>query len=109
VIYQFRNAYEQAAIKRDKEINYYKFRYDTFHKNVEFNINDLVMVYWPIPKRGYTQKLLPKWKGPYRVMSRLGSVTYRVLLNTSKDGVENTLVVHVQRMKLYHPWVSKNS
>ena len=67
------------------------------------------MVYWPIPKRGYTQKLLPKWKGPYRVMAKLGSVTYRVMLNTGRNGVENTLVVHVQRMKLYQPWVSKHS
>ena len=109
LISRLRSAYEQAAIKRDKEINYYKFRYDRSHKNIEFQINDLVMVYWPIPKRGYTQKLLPKWKGPYRVMAKLGSVTYRVMLNTGRNGVENTLVVHVQRMKLYQPWVSKNS
>lgn len=109
LVSRLRSAYEKAAIKRDKEVNYYKFRYDNFHKKVEFNIDDLVMVYWPIPKRGYTQKLLPKWKGPYKVVSKLGPVTYRVLLSTNKNGVDSTLVVHVQRMKLYQPWFNKNT
>lgn len=108
LVSKLRKAYEKAAIKRDKEVNYYKFRYDNSHKNVEFKNDDLVMVYWPIPKRGYTQKLLPKWKGPYKVVSKLGPVTYRVLLSTDKNGMENTLVVHVQRMKLYKPWINKS-
>jgi len=103
LVSKLRAAYEKISNKREKEVNYYKFRYDIKHKHVEFKENDLVMVYWPIPKRGYTQKLLPKCKGPYRIISRLGPVTYRISLTKNND---KTLVVHVQRMKLYVPWVS---
>jgi hypothetical protein len=39
---------------------YYKSVYDSRHKQVEFTVGDLVMVYWPIPKAGLSQKLLPR-------------------------------------------------
>ena len=56
------------------------------------------MLYWPMPKKGFSQKLLPKWSGPYRIVRRLGDVTYRIGINDSK-----TLVVHVQRLKKVEP------
>ena len=87
-------------------MNNYKFRYDCNHKKVKYKINDVVMVYWPIPKRGYTQKLLPKWKGPYQIIDQIGPYTYRVKLDSRSK--QHTLVVHVQRLKLYEPWYNSS-
>jgi transposase InsO family protein len=63
-------------------------------KAVEFQLGEEVMLHWPMPKKGLSQKLLPKWSGPYRILRRLGEVTYRIGLNQTK-----TMVVHVQRLR----------
>jgi hypothetical protein len=95
---RLKNCYEEIELRRDKAINYYKKNYDSTHKDISFNVNDLVMVYWPIPKKGFSQKLLPKWDGPFEIVARLGKVTYRV-----KDS-KRTLVAHVQRLRKYEPF-----
>ena len=59
------------------------------------------MVYLPVPKKGFSQKLLPKWDGPYEVIDQLSSVSYRV----KKDN--KVLVLHVQRLMTYTPWEQK--
>ncbi len=56
------------------------------------------MLYWPIPKKGISQKLAPKWEGPFTVIDQLGPVTYR-LRNKNK-----VTAAHVQRMKHYEDW-----
>ena len=100
-----------SAITREK--NLFKFirqiwrmrtqrvKYDQVHKNIEFSLNDLVMVYWPIPKRGLTQKLLPKWDGPFKIIAKLGPVTYRV------EKGNKVFAVHVQRLRKYEPWLDR--
>ena len=47
-------------------------------------------------------KLLPRWEGPFKILAKLGDVTYRV----AKD--EKTYVFHVQRLKKYQPWINKD-
>ena len=90
---RLRVAYETAEMKRDLKMNYFKEHYDLKHKDVSFQEGSKVLVYWPVPKKGYTQKLLPKWKGPYKVIKRLSPITYRI----EKD--KKPLTVHVQRLK----------
>jgi transposase InsO family protein len=107
LINKLKHAYDNIALKRDKAINYYKYRYDNMHRDIKFKPNDLVMVYWPIPKQGYSQKLLPKWKGPYRIITNLGPVTYRVELNNKRH--PHTIVVHVQRLRSYQEWLPKTA
>ncbi|RNA24678.1 hypothetical protein BpHYR1_049616 [Brachionus plicatilis] len=47
--------YETLEAKRNQQMN-------TIQR--EFPIGSLIMVYWPVPKKGCTQKLLPMWKEP---------------------------------------------
>ena len=58
------------------------------------------MVFWPVPKKGLSQKLLPKWDGPFEIIQRLGPVTYRI-----KKG-NRTFCTHILRMKIYKPYNS---
>lgn len=90
-------AYEEIKERRQDSMVYYKSVYDNRHKQVEFNVGDLVMVYWPIPKAGLSQKLLPRWDGPYEIKSRLGKWTYRIKKR------ERIFSVHVQRLRKYTP------
>lgn len=93
-----RDTYDTISAKRDAYINDYKFRYDSRRKVTNFKIGDQVMLYWPVPKKGYSLKLLPRWDGPYKIDKQLGPVTYRI----AKD--DKTLCAHVQRLKHYQPW-----
>jgi hypothetical protein len=94
---KLKHNYEQLEAKQDQKMNYYKEHYDKTHKQVEFKSGDLVMVYWPVPKKGYTQKLLPKWQGPYKIVSKISPVTYRI------EREDKTLAIHVQRLTLKRP------
>lgn len=84
-------------------MEYYKNQYDKTHKEVEFKIGDLVMVYWPVPKKGFTQKLLPKWQGPFKIVSKISTLTYRI----EKDA--KTIAIHVQRLLRYTPFKPNES
>ncbi len=90
-----RNAYDNILVKRDKEQNNSKFYYDKFHKNVKFDEGDQVLVYIPVPKQGLTQKLLPRWEGPYTIEKKLGVLTFLVTVQ------DRSIVVHVQRLRKY--------
>ncbi|CAF0956113.1 unnamed protein product, partial [Brachionus calyciflorus] len=85
---KLRTSYEQVELRQERAINYYKAKYDKKQRDISFENNDLVLIYWPIPKKGFTQKLLPKWQGPYRIVKRLSPTTYRV----ERDGKE--MAVH---------------
>ena len=98
---RFRNAYQQLERKRDINQNEYKGRYDKTHRHIESRGGDRVMVFWPIPKKGYAFKLLPKWDGPYQIISRVGTYTYRVSKNSK------VFCVHVQRLAKYESWESE--
>ena len=75
---------------------------DLKYHQIEFQVNEEVMLFWPVRKVGFTQKLLPRWDGPYRIVKRLSPVTYRI-----EKGNKN-LVVHVQRLRHYEPWLKRN-
>ena len=55
-----------------------KTYYDKTHKDKKFNVQDLVMVYTPLNKVGFSKSLLPKWRGPYRVVAQVNPVNYRL-------------------------------
>ena len=78
----------------------YKTYYDKYHKQIEYNIGEKVLVYYPIAENETLKyKLGKRWRGPFEIMARIDPVTYRIKQegrNTIK-----TFPVHVQRMKRY--------
>ena len=63
-------------------------------KNKNIKVNDLVMLYTPIIKRGLSKKFVKCNSGPYRVLRKLGPVNY--VINSVKNG--NAQHVHVDRV-----------
>ena len=76
----------------------YKQYYDKNKQNVEYEIGEKVRVHFPVAeKEGLNYKLGIRWRGPYEVVQKIDSVTYRV--RKSEPFVTRTMPVHVQRLK----------
>lgn len=82
-------------------------RYNLRHRDVTYQPGDKVWVWTPIRQRGRSEKLLRRYFGPYRIVQRLGDVTYEVIpegegttRRPRRPGLSD--VVHVSRLKLYH-------
>ena len=92
---------EHKAEQRIKVKDYY----DKSHNDIVLLVEDLVMVYIPRTKVGFSTKFLPHWTGPYRITKQITRVTFRVEnLNGTKSHA-----VHVQHLKLFRPWNRESS
>ena len=98
LVTRLNKAYEELVTRKEKETARYKKYYDSSHKDVKFNVGDLVMVYWPVAKLGIARSLLPTWRGPFKITGQLTPVTFRV------EKGRTTLPVHVQRLRKYVPY-----
>ena len=94
------SAYEKLNLHKQKERDIYKQNYDKTHRDISFQVGELVMLHTPQTQVGMTTKFLPRWNGPYTITAIISPVNYRI---ESMCGRKN-LVVHVQRMKRYRPW-----
>jgi tagatose-1,6-bisphosphate aldolase non-catalytic subunit AgaZ/GatZ len=94
---KLKDAYDKIIEKREDSMHYYKSRYDSKQKVIQFKLGDLVMVYWPVPKAGLSQKLLPRWDGPFEVVEQIGKWSYRIKKKNK------LFSIHVQRMRKYQP------
>ncbi|GFW85439.1 hypothetical protein TNCV_144841 [Trichonephila clavipes] len=78
-------------------------RYDSKHQMVSYAPGDLVWIYTPVRKVGFSEKLLRRYFGPYQVLRRLSAVTYAVQdFDPASRKRKLREVVHVLRMKPYH-------
>ncbi|GFW58332.1 transposon Ty3-I Gag-Pol polyprotein [Trichonephila clavipes] len=77
-------------------------RYDSKHQMISYTPGDLVWVYTPVRKVGFSEKLL-RYFGLYQVLRRLLAVTYEVQdFDPAFRKRKLREVVHVLRMKPYH-------
>ena len=72
---------------------------------LEFEVGDHVFLK-VMPKRGVVRfgkrgKLLPRFVGPFKILERVGTVTYRLVLLPSMSGVHE--VYHVSMLWKYTP------
>ena len=102
LIKTLRSTYDK--LQRTKEDNMLKYKeyYDKTHKIVNFEPGDLVLVHTQVPEAGLSLKLGRRWKGPYKIESKIDNVTYRV----REDEVtrSRSTPIHVQRLKRYKPY-----
>ena len=105
---QLKDTYEALDLHKETTRKTYKQYYDKGQKDIAFNVEDLVMVRFPAMKEGLSYKLLEHWDGPYKVIAKIDNVTYRVRIESNNGRRSRLDPVHVQRMKLYKPWIAKN-
>lgn len=82
-----------------------KKEYDIRHRDVSFEVNDLIGVRTPKREKGKSTKLFPKFSGPYKVTRVVTPVTYEVKPVDSKRG--KPMMVHVQRIKKWNSEIIK--
>lgn len=80
-----------------------KQRYDEHRHDVRYAPGDYVLLWTPLRQTGRSPKLLPKYVGPYRIVSRSSPVNYEVEpVNTPPDRRYRTReIVHVLRLRPY--------
>ncbi|UYV66872.1 K02A2.6-like, partial [Cordylochernes scorpioides] len=79
-----------------------KHRYDAHHRNIIYQPGDLVWIFIPVPKVGYSEKLMRRYFGPYKVTRKISDVTYEVETFGNQQGRRKTKdLVHICRMKPY--------
>eukprot|EP00731_Ephydatia_muelleri_P017953 Em0010g1051a len=80
----------QAEHKRQKEL------YDQKVHGKPFSPGELVWLHSTAVPRGRSRKLHHPWKGPFKVMERLGETTYKI---KNLQGRRKTTFVHFDRLK----------
>jgi transposase InsO family protein len=89
LVNKMKAVYETLNVRRQKYQSNYKLYYDKQHKNVEFKIGDQVLILFDAESKNF---LVPRWEGPFKIVSQLSPVTYRV------ENAYRLFVAHVQRM-----------
>lgn len=82
-----------------------KRSYDDRHQDHQYNADDLVLIHFPIRQRGLSEKLLPKYQGPHRVIRQTSPLNYLVEPEQPSSDRRNRgrHVVHVGRLKQFKP------
>lgn len=75
-----------------------KTRYDRKSNQTRFEEGSFVWLHNPMRRKGKSPKLSPSWEGPYKVVSRINDVTYRIQRNARCP----CKIVHVDRLAKYH-------
>ena len=93
-------AYKKLNSHKARERFEYKKYYDKTHKETSFEVDDQVMLFTPRTKVGLSTKFLPFWSGPFKIVTKISPVNFRI------EGAEgkSSQVFHVQRLRLYRPW-----
>ena len=73
--------------------------YNAKHRQVNYEVGELVLVYKPLRKVGKADKLLHQRIGPFTILQRTTPVNYEVI---RADGNVKPDVVHMVRIKPYH-------
>jgi len=65
----------------DKTRDRYRRAYDPHHRDASFSVNDQVMLYTPLPRKGLSPKLQSLWTGPWTVDEVVNPLNYVISLN----------------------------
>lgn len=83
--------------KVDDATRKYKTRYDTGRDPEDYGRGDAVWLYHPKKKKRRSPKLQSDWEGPYLIVERTSTVTYRI----QRSARGRPLHVHKDRLALY--------
>jgi hypothetical protein len=73
-----------------------KVRYDRLANSAGFQEGDRVWLYLPTRSRGRSPKLQAAWEDPYKVITRINDVVYRI----QRHPRSRMMVVHLDRLAL---------
>jgi hypothetical protein len=74
-----------------------KTRYDKLANYAGYQEGDRVWLYRPTRTKGKSPKLQSSWEGPYKIITRINDVVYRI----QKSPRSRMMVIHLDRLALY--------
>lgn len=83
-----------------------KQNYDKTHKLTQYEPNQLVLIKFPFQEQNKTSKLAPKYRGPFKIISKKNDVNYLVELVLNKKITRD--IVHIRRLKPYFQRTENN-
>lgn len=99
-------ALKLELIRRDAKATDDQYRdntkdsFDKNRKDVKFNLDDEVLVYFP-PRSKASDKLIDRYLGPYQVIEVRENNIYKLKLLDEKIRRKRVIICHVDRMKRY--------
>ena len=78
-----------------------KTLYDCKVHGKPYEEGDLVWLFSPVIPKGSHHKFHHPWTGPYKVISKLSDVNYRIQLHSSSTSIST--IVHFDRLKICTP------
>ena len=79
-----------------------KEKYDEKHKDIRFNVDDLVGIYRKRRRKGVNEKMMLKWEGPFRVLKTYQKPKdYYLLEDTNNSELREE--IHVSKLKKWYP------
>ena len=97
---QLQTAYEFVREKTGQKLERQKEFYDRKVHGKPFSVGDLVWLNSPAIPRGQSRKLYSPWTGPYKVVTVISEVTYRI---ENVQARRQRMVVHFDRLKACPP------
>ena len=97
---QLQTAYESVREKTGQKLERQKEFYDRKVHGKPFSVGDLVWLNSPAIPRGQFRKLYSPWTGPYKVVTVISEVTYRI---ENVQARRQRMVVHFDRLKACPP------
>ena len=93
-VFEYARVHITSGQRRQKEY------YDRKAVKRPYSVGNHVWLYTPVVRKGCTSKFSQPWKGPYKVITKISDVTYRI---QPIDGPSRRLqVVHFNRLKPCH-------
>ena len=100
-----REAYEKLNTHKADQREKVKEYYDKTHKDIDFAVGSLVMIYSETTPIGMTPKLTPRWSGPFEVLEKINANTYRIKITS--DTVVKLVPIPSERIIPFRPWIPK--
>ena len=95
---RFQKAYDSARTALNFNQRRRNALYNRKVHGPNYQVNQKVLVHNPVVPVGKSPKFFSPWKGPYVILQCLNDVTYRI----QEIATQKELVVHYDRLKLFH-------
>lgn len=101
---KMREVQKEASRNLTQALKAQKARRDLRYKNIEFQLDDLVMIHQnKVHLAETSRKLSLNWHGPYRIIEKLSPLNYVAKPVFDSKFPDRTHRVHISRLKRYHP------
>jgi hypothetical protein len=76
-----------------------KLKYDSMHRDVQFELGDLVSLYTPHTEMGLSKKFLSQRSGPYKVIHKHSPLVYTIQLVANPRKIRKS---HIRRLRKWN-------